>query len=187
MAEGVYLWLDDTWEPPNPRFVWAKTAKAAKDILDTNTIVSMSLDYDLGDDKKNGTGLDVANYVERLAHDDKIKPIKWFIHSANPVGGGNMRRALMRANDYWRKHEEMRQYMQLPLETLLDAINFSSLEVVYAGDGWVGTRYVVHVCNNKDSYPCETFDELKRWIIKNYDYLISYHLRIEREKDGAAR
>jgi hypothetical protein len=176
MPEGVYLWLDDIREPPNSQVMWAKTAKEAQDILDTNTVVSMSLDHDLGD-KKNGTGLDVAKYVESLAYYGKIKPIKWFLHTDNPADKEHMRIALTNANTYWLQNERLQRYLQLPLETLLAAIGFSSLEVVHVGEGWVGTRYVLHVNNAAASWPCATFDELKRWIIKNFDYLIEAHLR----------
>lgn len=54
----------------------------------------------------------------------------------------------------------------LSLEEILENINFSSIEVLSHGSGWVGTRYVLHTYNYGSSWYCETMEELKQWIIK---------------------
>lgn len=67
-----------------------------------------------------------------------------------------------------RKSDE--ELMKIPLEVILDAITFKSIEVVRQGSGWVGTRYVIHTYNYGSSGTCETFDDLKKWIISNLGY-----------------
>jgi hypothetical protein len=57
--------------------------------------------------------------------------------------------------------------MDSTLEQMLERINFRSLEVVHAGSGWVGKRYVLHTWNYGSSPQCKTLDELKAWIAKH--------------------
>lgn len=70
----------------------------------------------------------------------------------------------------WKTEEEL---LELSLDEMLTKINFKSIEVVMQGSGWVGTRYVLHTFNYGSSHTCETFDELKGWIVRN----LSFQLR----------
>lgn len=65
------------------------------------------------------------------------------------------------------------ELLKMPLEEMLTMINFESITVVHRGDGWFGTRYVLKTYSYGSSYPCESFDEMKEWIVNN----ISFQLR----------
>lgn len=93
----IRLWLDDLREMPPEYTIWVKTAQEAIDILKTGKVVSASLDHDLGEG--NGTGYDVAKFIEREAAN--LPPIKLQIHSCNPVGIQNMKVALQNAINIW--------------------------------------------------------------------------------------
>lgn len=95
------VFLDD--ERPTPEG-WHRvyTADEAISLLRTGKVKEISLDHDLGDDKKFGTGYDVASFIEERAFFGTMKPVRWSIHSANPVGRKNMLAALENANKMWR-------------------------------------------------------------------------------------
>jgi hypothetical protein len=61
---------------------------------------STSLDHDLGDDS-NGTGYNVACYIEEAAYTGQLRPQEIYIHSANPVGRMNKESAIARAKENW--------------------------------------------------------------------------------------
>jgi hypothetical protein len=63
-----------------------------------------------------------------------------------------------------------KELMEMGLDEMLVKISFKSLEMVTQGNGWVGRRYVLHTYNYGSSYPCETFDEVKQWIICNIGF-----------------
>lgn len=94
------LWLDDIRDMPDG-YVWhAKTAQEAITIIQNMRVEEISLDHDLGDDE-NGTGYDVATYIEKCAFYKTISPMRMHIHSANPIGVKRMQTALMNACRYW--------------------------------------------------------------------------------------
>lgn len=75
----------------------AYTAQEAIDILKTGKVGLISFDHDLGE-PENGTGYDVAKWIEEMAHTDPSFMVpEWAIHSANPVGRENIRRAMWSA------------------------------------------------------------------------------------------
>jgi hypothetical protein len=93
------LWLDD--ERPAP--VGWKHVKTAQDAiweLSWNRVEEISLDHDLGDETA-GNGYIVACYIERYAREGSLKPLRWSIHSANPIGRGRMLQALNNADKSW--------------------------------------------------------------------------------------
>lgn len=96
------VYLDD--ERPTPEG-WHRvyTANEAITLLRAGVVEDISLDHDLGDDQKFGTGYDVASFIEEQAFLGEMNRVRWFIHSANPVGRANMKAALERADDFWRK------------------------------------------------------------------------------------
>lgn len=93
------LWLDD--ERPAPEgWTHVKTASEAIALLESGVVSEISLDHDLGP-PMFGTGYDVASKIEELAYFDRIGPLRWSIHSANPVGRARMQQAMEHADFYW--------------------------------------------------------------------------------------
>jgi len=80
------LWLDDI-RPAPPGWEWVKTVKEAQELLLTGTVTEASLDHDLGDDEKFGTGYKLVCWMEETG----IWPTESTkVHSANPVGWAKM-------------------------------------------------------------------------------------------------
>lgn len=97
---GIRIWLDDV--RPMPLFEYdinCKTATEAIELLKTGRVGKISLDHDLGDG--NGTGYDVAKYIEEAAYFKQINRLRVLIHSDNCVGVRNMRQAIDNANKFW--------------------------------------------------------------------------------------
>jgi len=95
------VWLDDE-RPMPPEFNrHMKTAEDAIAMLATGLVETISLDHDLGAEK-NGTGYDVACFIERAAYSGQLAPIEIMIHSANPVGRERMEQAIAKATEFWR-------------------------------------------------------------------------------------
>lgn len=105
--ETVYLWLDDLREPPSKKWTWCKTAEDMFERILTydrvNASMVVSLDHDLGEiTQPDGTralmcsGYDLVGWIEkRIAECDDFTPdIVFNVHSANPVGAGNMNRCI---------------------------------------------------------------------------------------------
>ena len=107
-ADGEYkVWLDDLREMPPEYDIHVKTASEAIEVLKTGKVTHMSFDHDLGEG--NGSGYDVASWIERAAYDNSIQPIKFSLHTQNTVGMENMSAALLNANRFWREHQEKEQ------------------------------------------------------------------------------
>jgi len=94
------VWLDD--ERPMPdSFDWhVTTADGAIALLETGLVTNISLDHDLGH-KENGTGYDVACWIEQAAFERRLPRLMWDLHTANPVGMQKMLAALINANTHW--------------------------------------------------------------------------------------
>jgi len=98
------IWLDDM-RPKPPEFdVHCFTAHEAIALIKTKLVSKISLDHDLGNDLTCGTGHDVAKYIEMAAYHDEIPRLKWFLHTANPVGRRNMKDCLEAADIFWSQH-----------------------------------------------------------------------------------
>lgn len=97
------LWLDDQRSPrewlPNIRWfrgrdlkeldewLWVKTAQEAIAHLESEDLVEVSLDHDLGDPDEVGDGYAVAVWIEeRVATDDTYIPPILHVHSSNVAG-----------------------------------------------------------------------------------------------------
>lgn len=106
------LWLDDLLDDPDAPerhipepvgavwgWVGAKTALHACRMIARGNIEHISFDHDLGDG--NGSGYIVALFIEKGAYNGKIGKMTWDIHSANPIGRGNIERAMKSAERYW--------------------------------------------------------------------------------------
>lgn len=94
------LWVDDERLPP---LGWTavKTAKDAISYLDANEVTRLSLDHDLGDDA-NGTGYDVAVWIEERVALHGYAPPRMSCHSANPTGRARINQAIGSIDRLWR-------------------------------------------------------------------------------------
>ena len=97
------LWIDDLREPPDDSWAWVKSSGQARGAMVLcakmrTPVTEISFDHDLGDDD---TAMPVARMLEEGAHEGTLPPIKWHIHSANPVGRMNLKAALESADRYW--------------------------------------------------------------------------------------
>jgi hypothetical protein len=61
---------------------------------------------------------------------------------------------------------------KITLEWALSNCNMKSLEVKHSGDGWVGTKYILHTFNHGSSPECETLDMIRLWIIEKFKWRI---------------
>lgn len=109
MEEKIKIWLDDLLDDPeSPErhvpagFVGVKTAWEAIELLKKGNVEEISLDHDLGNDEKFGTGYDVAKFIEQSAFEGSLRPLEIKIHSANPVGRKNMGVSIDNAYRFWR-------------------------------------------------------------------------------------
>ena len=58
-------------------------------------------DHDLGENKISG--YIVARFIEKRAYLGKIPKMSWDIHSANPIGSENIKKAMNSADRFWDK------------------------------------------------------------------------------------
>lgn len=91
---SIKLWLDDIRPAPDG-WVWAKTAIAAINILQTGEVTEISLDHDLGENVDSG--YDVACWIEKNVFSGNVQCPKWHVHSANPVGAARITMAMRSA------------------------------------------------------------------------------------------
>lgn len=93
------LFIDDL-RPCPEGWECARTYDTALLNIMSGKVTEISFDHDLGEpEPRNGARL--ARHIEELAYYGEIQPIKWTIHSANPVGRSNIEAAMMRADLYW--------------------------------------------------------------------------------------
>lgn len=84
------LWLDDFRVPPDDSWTWVHTAKQAIAILDSCDVDAISLDHDLGEEERCGTGLDVARHLTAMVKIGRKMPTVVMLHTQNPVGRARM-------------------------------------------------------------------------------------------------
>lgn len=94
------VYLDDERCMPAGFDIQVKTADEAIILLATGRVTGISLDHDLGA-PENGTGYDVACFIEQEAYRGGMPPFEITIHSANPVGHTRMEHAIAKAMLYW--------------------------------------------------------------------------------------
>lgn len=105
---SIKLWIDDVRTPPDETWTWAKTAYEAIGIIIAHQIDEISFDHDLGkpyQDIQELTGYDIAKTIEDLVYLKSIPPLKWSIHSANPVGWKSIEAAMKSAERFWERAE----------------------------------------------------------------------------------
>lgn len=99
------IWLDDVRPMPQGYDLHVMTASEAIAILERGNVEEISFDHDLGDDK-DGTGYDVAKFIEKNAYLNHCPPPRWKVHSANPVGRENIKRAMEAAERHFASWSE---------------------------------------------------------------------------------
>ena len=111
IAEGKFGY---PFDPEAPYDIWCKTAKEAIKLIEGGAVKFISFDHDLGDmEGEDGlwytkyehapTGYDVAKKIEEWAWHGQLGPIRWKVHSANPVGSENIRKAMLSAERAWKE------------------------------------------------------------------------------------
>lgn len=116
MRTDVRLWLDDLRNPEDqyiqsrynaePSMVWVKTAADAIQLLETGKVTFISLDHDLGA-AINGSGYDVAKWIEQAAYEKRIPALGYRIHTDNIIGRRDIAAAMSNAERFW-NHERSR-------------------------------------------------------------------------------
>ena len=110
---GIAIWLDDKRDPLSAIGIqkgatgselWIKTAHEVIELLKGGDVISISLDHDLGL-PENGSGYDVAKWIEEQAYHGNLPRLEWRLHSDNPVGVKNMKAALEQADKFWASNE----------------------------------------------------------------------------------
>ena len=102
------IWLDDTRLCPDDFDYWVRTASKCIGLISDNIDrkdIYISFDHDLGA-SQNGTGYDVAKWIEEYAYFNTINKISWDVHSQNPVGMQKITSAMKNAEKYWKQFEE---------------------------------------------------------------------------------
>ncbi|MBV5340578.1 MAG: hypothetical protein J0665_13655 [Deltaproteobacteria bacterium] len=97
------VWLDDERSMPPEFDQHVKTAHEAIALIETGMVTLISLDHDLGE-AQNGTGYDVACFIEQSAYVGQLAPVEILIHSANPVGRIRMEQAIAMARQFWERN-----------------------------------------------------------------------------------
>lgn len=102
----ISIWLDDVRPMPPDFDIHVKTAPEAIKVLEDhiNDNIRISFDHDLGEDDGTGDGYDVAKWIEEQAYYGNIGPVKWSIHSDNPVGIADIKRAMESAERFWNRN-----------------------------------------------------------------------------------
>ena len=88
----IKIWLDDERKAPEG-WVTVRTATDCRVLLEALDVQTVSLDHDLGDDKKYGTGYDVLCWMEEQVVTRDYKPPMVYIHTDNPAGRKKMEAA----------------------------------------------------------------------------------------------
>jgi len=95
----VNIYLDDCRDAPKG-FLLAKNTIECECLLVKykGQVNILSLDHDLGEEDRKGTGYDVVKWLcyYYQQNDDNLFPKQIYLHSANPVGRFNMYQLLER-------------------------------------------------------------------------------------------
>ena len=90
------VYLDDLRIPPHG-FTLIKNARTAIDFITENwhLIDEISLDHDLGDEQKFGTGYQVICEIEDFVFNTRPEHLPYIhVHSANPIGRKRMEQGI---------------------------------------------------------------------------------------------
>jgi hypothetical protein len=109
LSLNINLWLDDIRNPRDP-FVknnfgskgdetWVKNIEEAIEFLLNGNVVYISFDNDLGEGMREGWQL--AEWIEEKAYNKEILPLKWRVHSQNPVARKRIADSMENADKFW--------------------------------------------------------------------------------------
>lgn len=87
------VYLDDERDPPEG-WVLVKTPAECIHLLKTGNVSHLSVDHDLGDDEKIGTGYHVLLWLEDRAANSNYLPPVLSVHSANVSARKKMEQAI---------------------------------------------------------------------------------------------
>jgi hypothetical protein len=104
MDDKKRIWLDDERPMPERFNTHVRTSRDAVALIERGGVEAISLDHDLGD-PSNGTGYDVAKFIEEGAFTGRVNRMEVTVHSANPVGSRNIAACINKANEFWRQNE----------------------------------------------------------------------------------
>jgi hypothetical protein len=96
---ALKVWLDDRRPPPpHPEdWFWVRTPAEAIVLLETGSVMELSLDHDLGlfDGDRELTGYDVVTWIERaVATEGFVPPETVRVHSGNASAAPKMERGI---------------------------------------------------------------------------------------------
>lgn len=97
----IAIWLDDERPMPQGFTHHAKTAQEAIDLLKTETVVYIDLDYDLGYGQP--TGLEVANFIAEGAKNGTLNNMIIGLHTHSIGGRKELSHVLRQAKEIWLK------------------------------------------------------------------------------------
>ena len=87
------IYLDDERNAPEG-WIQARWPQEVIEFLKTGQVTDVSLDHDLGNDRR-GTGYDVLLWIEEAVVNDKFNPPRMGVHSANTSARGKMEAAIL--------------------------------------------------------------------------------------------
>ncbi|MGF6871686.1 hypothetical protein OKW35_001144 [Paraburkholderia sp. MM5477-R1] len=88
VTSTMKIFLDDEREAP-AGWIQARWPDEVIALLKTGEVDTVSLDHDLGDDRR-GTGYDVIRWIEEAVALRGFKPPHILVHSANPAAAARM-------------------------------------------------------------------------------------------------
>ena len=110
------IWLDDEISPyhidvqekygDTTNMIWAKNSDYVISFLKQGWVSHISFGYNLGD-PSNGTGEDVANWIEYAAEHKQLKRITWDVHCEDIVGKAVIEHSMERAEYFWSIYESL--------------------------------------------------------------------------------
>lgn len=107
--QPINIWLDDLREAPTGfvRCYWPDEVidLYKKSLLTGEQINCISLDHDLGNDRR-GTGYDVVVAIEQSVFDGNPPPNKILIHSANSAARMRMEAGIQSINMLWNNKKD---------------------------------------------------------------------------------
>lgn len=92
------IFLDDLRPAPS-NWKLLKFPKEVINHLKSGQVTELSLDHDLGDDEKIGTGYDVLLWIEKQVYLHNFKPPIIKVHSANVSARIKMEKAIVQINN----------------------------------------------------------------------------------------
>jgi len=156
----VKVWLDD--ERPAPagwkRVYWPDEAIR---LLQTGRVTEMSLDHDLGNDRR-GTGYDVVVWVEEQVVRNCFTPPKINVHSANPAGVRRMEQGVRQIQKLYQRF-----CGRVATRYLMGGLFEAPPAMVEAVGLWMRSVYAGHILGQAD-YLITAMTKRKQLALEQY-------------------